>query len=119
MDHKSADREKVKSVSDCRKILSEKILCFNYTGTKYLAAGCRSNQMCLLCKCKHHTLICKKRSYENSELMLATTESSVICPAAVIKVTSIKCRALLNTGSGNSYAFEGIIDLLKINRITK
>ena len=45
--------------------------------------------------------------------MLASTESSVIYPVAIIKGNCIKCRALLDTGSGNSYASEAIIDLLK------
>ena len=114
-DHKSADCEKVKSVSDRRKILSEKRLCFNCTGTKHRTADCRSNQKCLLCKCKHHASICEKRSDETSE----PTESSVVYPVAVTKVNGIKCCTLLDTGSGSSYASEAIIDLLKINTIRK
>ena len=51
--------------------------------------------------------------------MLASTESSVIYPVAIIKVNGIKCRALLDTGSGSSYASEAIIDFLKINLIRK
>ena len=38
LDHKSANYEKVKSVSDRRKILSEKRLCFNWTSAKHRAA---------------------------------------------------------------------------------
>ena len=45
-DHNSADCEKVKSVLDSRKILSEKRLCFNCTGTKHRAADCRNNRKC-------------------------------------------------------------------------
>ena len=60
-DHKSANCEKIKSVFDRRKILSEKRLCFNRTRTKYCAADCRSNEKCLLCKCKQHTSVCKER----------------------------------------------------------
>ena len=97
MDHKSADCEKVKSDSH-RK-------CY-----------CRSNRKSLLCKCKHHTSICEKSSDEVSEPILASTESNVIYPVAIIKVNGIKYRALLDTGSGSSYALEAIIDLLKIRK---
>ena len=51
--------------------------------------------------------------------MLASTESSVTYPVAIIKVNGIKCRVLLDTGSASSYASEVIIDLLKINPIKK
>ena len=51
--------------------------------------------------------------------MLESTESSVIYLVAVIKVKSIKYRALLDTVSGSSYASEAIIDLLRINPIRK
>ena len=119
MDHKSADCEKVKSGSDHRKILSEERLCFSCTGTNCRVADCRSNRNCILCKCKHHTSICQKRSDETSEPVLESTESSVIYLVAVIKVKSIKYRALLDTVSGSSYASEAIIDLLRINPIRK
>ena len=51
--------------------------------------------------------------------MLASTDSNVIYPVAIIKVNVIKCRVLLDTGSGSSYASEAINDLLKINPIRK
>ena len=101
-------------------MLSGKRLCFNCTGTKLRAADCCSNRKSLLCKCKHHTSICKKLSEETSEQMLASNESSEICPVAIKKILNgIKCRALLDTDSGSSYASEAIIDLLKINPIRK
>ena len=80
------DSEKVKSVSDRRNILSEKRLCFNCKDTKHSAADFRSNRKCLLSKCKHHNSNCQKRSDKTSQLMLASTESSVIYPVAIIKV---------------------------------
>ena len=51
--------------------------------------------------------------------MLTSTESSVIYPVAIINVNGIKCRVLLDTGSGSSYASEVVIDRLKINPIRK
>ena len=116
MDHKSADCEKVKSDSHRKKILSEKKSCFDCTSTKHHAADCRSNRKSLLRKCKHHTSICEKSSDEASEPILASTESNVIYPVAIIKVKGIKYCALLDTASGSSYALEAIIDLLKIRK---
>ena len=51
--------------------------------------------------------------------MLTSTESSVIYPVAIINVNGIKCRVLLDTGSGSSYASEVVIERLKINPIRK
>ena len=45
--------------------------------------------------------------------MLVTTETNVTYPVAIIKVNGVKCRALLDTGSGSSYVSESFIDLLK------
>ena len=49
--------------------------------------------------------------------MLVTTETNVTYPVAIIKVNGVKCRALLDTGSGSSYISESFIDLLKINPV--
>ena len=88
------DYEKVQSVSDQRKILSDEKLCFNCKYTKHYAADCRSNRKCKLCKCKHHTSNCEKRSDETSEPILAFTESRVLHPAGIITVNGIKCFAI-------------------------
>ena len=41
-DHRSSDCKTVKTVTELRKILSDKKLCFNHTGAKPRAAECRS-----------------------------------------------------------------------------
>ena len=46
LNHKSTDCEKLKLVSGRRKILSEKILCFNCTSNKHRTADYRSNRKC-------------------------------------------------------------------------
>ena len=51
--------------------------------------------------------------------MLARTDTNVICPLEIIKVNGIKCRALLDTGSGSSHASESLIDLFKMNPARK
>ena len=89
----------VKTVTERRKILSDKKLCFNSTGAKHRAAECRSAKTCLKCKNKHHTSICGKLADNKSEPMLVTTEANVTYPVVIIKVNGVKCRALLDTGS--------------------
>ena len=117
-DHRSSDCKTAKTVTERRKILSDKKLCFNCTGTKHRAAECRSDKTCLKCKSKHHTSICDKLADSKSEPMLVTTETNVTYPVAIIKVNGVKCRALLDTGSGSSYISESFIDL-KINPVRK
>ena len=102
-----------------RKILSDKKLCFNCTGTKHRAAECRSAKTYLKCKDKHHISICDKLADSKSEPMLVTTEANVTYTEAIIKVNGVKCRALLDTGSGSSYISESFIDLLKVNPVRK
>ena len=55
----------------------------------------------------------------NSEPMLARTDTAVMYPLETIKVNGVKCGALLNTGSGSSYISESLISLLKMNLILK
>ena len=50
---------------------------------------------------KHHTFICGKSSSTFTESSLTTTENNVIYPAAIAKINSLKCRGLLDTGSGS------------------
>ena len=100
-DHRSSDCKTAKTVTDRKKILSNKKICFNCAGAKQRAAECRSAKSCLKCKRKHHTSICDKLAGSKSEPMLVTTEANVTYPVAIIKVNSVKCRALLDTGSGS------------------
>ena len=59
LDHGS-DCKTAKTVTEHRKILSDKKLCFNCTGAKHRTAECRSAKTCLKCKSNHHTSICDK-----------------------------------------------------------
>ena len=72
------DYENESCVSDCRKILREKMLFFNCTGAKQRAADCRSNRKCLLYKCEHYTSVGEIPFDRTAESMLVSTESSVI-----------------------------------------
>ena len=51
--------------------------------------------------------------------MLVTTEANITYLVAITKVNGVKCRALLDTGSGSSYISESFIDLVKINPVRK
>ena len=65
-DHRSSDCKTEKTVSERRKILSDKKLCFSCTGAKHRAAECRSAKIYLKCKSKHHTSICDKLAESKS-----------------------------------------------------
>ena len=108
--HKSSECKTVGKVSERRLILSQKRFCFNCTGFKHRAFECRSTKTCLTCKEKQHTSICEKGSN-----MLHTTNTSLVTyPVLVIDVEGVKCRALIDTGAGSSYASYKLIS--KINK---
>ena len=69
-DHKSTNCNSVTSMNERRKILSNKKLCFNYTGTKNGVNECKSEKTCRICK--HHTSICEETQY----VVLYTNERS-------------------------------------------
>ena len=98
------------TVQERRKILSNKRLCFNCTGSEHRAADCLSKGKCQNCDAKHHTSICDKDITLKS---LATSECNVIYPTVMVIVNGIKCRALLDTGAGASYASATLIKHIK------
>ena len=97
--HKSVNCDKIASVGDRKKHLSERRLCFNCTGTRHRAADCRITRSCQKCNGRHHTSICDK---ETQQLLLTTFEDEVIYSVVVCNVNGITCRALLDTGAGIS-----------------
>ena len=109
--HRSVECTKVVDVGERKKILSIKRRCFNCTGEKHRASECKSKIQCYKCKRKHHTSICDKA--EPNPAMCQPNQSSVIYPVVVIEVEGIKCRALLDTGSGNSYVSSTLMNLTK------
>ena len=111
-DQKSTNCKTVTKVEDRKRILSEKKLCFNYTGVKHRAADCRSKRACQTCKNKHHSSICSQL-----KPMMVATEGSVIYPVVVVKVNNMFCRAFLDTGAGNSYASSALLGQLNLHPI--
>ena len=110
-EHKSVDCDKIKVVADRRRYLSDNKLCFNCTGARHRAAECRCTTTCQRCNGKHHSSICDKLS---NQLMLATGGGQVVYPVVVVDVDGIRCRPLLDTGAGSSYASAALIS--KLNR---
>ena len=112
-EHKSVDCKTVVTIDDRKKVLSNKRLCFNCTGSKHRADDCKSRSLCQICQRRHHTSICNSVS---NQLMTATTmeRPTVIYPVVVVEVLGVKCRALLDTGAGSSYASAALLDRLKI-----
>ena len=110
-DHRSVDCKTVTTLDERKRLLSNKHLCFHCTGSR--AVDCRSRSLYQICQKRHHTSICDRLG---DQLMTATclVRSTVIYPVVVVEVQEVKCRALLDTGAGSSYASAALIDSLKI-----
>ena len=120
--HKSQDCEVVTSPSARKKILAANKLCFNCTGSFHHASKCKSPVTCQHCpgNARHHSSICDKSTSKETKperVMTAHTSEDqnmqVIYPILLVEIDGIKTHALLDTGSGSSYASEKLIDLLK------
>jgi hypothetical protein len=99
------------SASDRKKMLSSKHLCFNCTGEKHRASDCRSRIQCYNCKRRHHTSICDKLE-DGQKLMCQPNGSDVAYPVVVVEIEGVKCRALLDTGSGSSFASSTLLNTI-------
>ena len=71
-------------------------------------ADCHSKKKCQHCDAKHHTSICDKKAIISNSY--STSENNVIHPTVLLLVNGIKCRALLDTGAGSSYASATLIE---------
>ncbi|PFX28961.1 hypothetical protein AWC38_SpisGene6275 [Stylophora pistillata] len=112
----SANYTKVLVVGDCKRILSQKQLCFNCTSDKHRADSCRSRG-CHNCQRRHHTSICDHPPSGHTtrgRFMTAQNKGTgrVVYPVVVGEVNEIKCRALLDTGVGSSYESSAILEHL-------
>ena len=108
--HSSKDCSIVTDVDKRKKLLAEKKLCFNCTGSKHRAADCKSTQKCSKCNMKHHSSICTKK--EQLLTAYGKSDGPLMYPLVVVSVEGETCRALLDTGSGNSYASAALMGLL-------
>ena len=119
-DHKSYECKVITGVEDRKKLLSEKRLCFNCTGSSHRAATCRQRG-CFICKKRHHTSICDtlKEDAEAGVTMCSGEKSNVVYPIVVVRVNGVKTRALLDTGGGSSYASSTLLNLTKSKSVKK
>ena len=117
-DHRSVNCDKFVTVEDRKKQLGIKQLCFNCTGNQHRAAECKSRTACWICNRRHHTSICDK-STQRDQLMTATSveRKGVVYPIVTAEVNGVKCRALLDTGAGSSYASSTLLDRLQLRPI--
>ena len=111
--HKSVECTKVANAENRKKILARKGRCFNCTGSQHQAANCKSKSRCRKCKRKHHTSICDETPPQEKLLTAQSNcENTVVYPVVIVDVEGVKCRALLDTGAGNSYASAALLDRL-------
>lgn len=107
-DHTPQDCRKVATLNERKRILSSKRLCFNCAAGRHRAGDCRSRSVCAKCGQRHHTSICDGAA----QLMTATSsrDDAVVYPVVVVEVEGVRCRALLDTGAGSSYASATLLD---------
>ena len=108
--HISKDCIKVTTTTKRKRYLTDRKLCFNCTGVKHHAAECKSNTTCQICQEKHHTSVCSK--FKHHLLTTAEKYAPVVYPVVVVNVEGMRCRALLDTGAGNSYASAALLSIL-------
>ena len=118
-DHKPSSCTKVTDVNARREILARKRLCFNCASGNHRAANCPSKRACQNCNKRHHTSICDSKP--KSDLMKMTTKNGSECvfPVVVVKVNGVKCRALIDSGAGSSYASVKLIETLGLRPTKK
>ena len=111
--HRSVECPKITKTADRKRELSLKELCFNCTRPNHKASECKSRTACQKCQRRHHTSICEKTKAQ----LLTTSDvgkGAVTYPVVVVEVNGIRCRALLDTGAGSSYASAALIERLHI-----
>lgn len=115
--HKGTNCPKVVKREQRKKILAEKKLCFNCAGGQHRAADCKSKITCQKCKKRHHTSICQ----ESEQLLVAggNTNMRVTHPVVIVEVEGVKCRALLDTGAGSSYASAALLERISKRKCRK
>ncbi len=118
--HKATTCDKIVNVAERKQILKKKRLCFNCAIGSHRAAECSSKSACRHCGRRHHSSICDSPKKEEKKEDALTTNHSPegVFPVLVIKVNGVKCRALIDTGSGSSYISAKLVNLLKVKPVT-
>ena len=115
--HKGVNCTKVVKREERKKILAQKKLCFNCAGSQHRAAECKSKMACQKCKKRHHTSICD----QSEQLLVAgsNVNMQVTHPVVIVEVEGVKCRALLDTGAGSSYASAALLERISKRKCRK
>ena len=128
--HKAVQCDKITDISERRRILAKKGLCFNCATKPHRAAVCTSKSSCTICNKRHHTSICDQTKDKDNDgpgndnkqinkgpakkLMTDGANGEGIFPIVVVRVNGITCRALIDLGASSSYASAKLINLLNI-----
>ena len=116
-DHKSVGCNEVSSISERRKVIFAKRLCYNCLKPDHRVAECKSRN-CSVCQKRHHTSLCElKTKGDRKDQLLCSKEAAVVYPVVMVEVNGVKCRALLDTGAGSCYVSETLVDMLKIRPV--
>ena len=102
-------RTKIVDIGESTKVLSVKRRCFNCTGEKHMHRASECNVINV--NVDTITSICDKAN--PSRVMYQPNQRNVIYSVVVVEVEGVRCRALLDTGSGNSYVTSTLMTLIK------
>ena len=108
-DHVSSACTRLTTLDERKKFLAQKGMCFNCTRTKHRAADCKSRSKCQKSGKRHHTSICT----QGDQLLTAAAAGNkerVVYPIVKVNVEGILSWALLDTGTGSSYASAALLD---------
>ena len=118
--HKTTECPKVSDVEDRKRILIEKRLCFNCAKPNCRVSRCPSNARCRRCQSKHHTSLHVDSPIEQDtandskkNALTANIEGEGLLPIIVVEVNGVKCRALVDSGAGSSYASRTILNMIQ------
>ena len=81
------------------------------------AADCPSKTNCQICNKRRHTSICDSTNSREKALTTNQQASDGVFPVLVIKVNGVKCRALIDSGSGSSYISAKLANILKAKSV--
>ena len=117
--HKTVNCTKVTSLPERRQILIRKRLCFNCAAGMHKSVTCPSKASCQHCHLRHHSSLHDSETdvkLPNGKNVAMTSSSNDkkegIFPVVVVDVNGIRCRALIDSGSGSSYVSTKLIQLL-------
>ena len=116
----------MKEVAERRQVFSSKRLCFICGKSGHVAPKCRSPVKCAKCGSKHHTSLCDKPkpptvvnpvedggNQAGSLMCSQANDGGVVThPVVVVVAGGVKCRALLDSGSGANYSSSKLLALI-------